>query len=61
MSALSPELQQIAELYKKVKRWDAYMISITDNVMQQANIPQQDLENAKCAKAQLESMMEEQG
>eukprot|EP00957_Ditylum_brightwellii_P113721 8670554-Ditylum_brightwellii.AAC.1 len=28
--------------------------------MQQANIPQQDLEDAKRAKAQLESMMEEQ-
>ncbi len=59
ISELSPSMQQTLDLYKKVTKWDAYMDSIKDNVMQQANIPQRDIEGAKRAKAQLEAMLAE--
>lgn len=59
ISELPPSVQQTLELYKKVTKWDAYMDSIKDNVMQQANIPQRDIEGAKRAKAQLEAMLAE--
>lgn len=59
MNALPPEIQRIAELYKKVRRWDAYVSTLS--VMQQANIPQQDLDGAKRARALLDTLLQEQG
>mmetsp|Transcript_2925 Transcript_2925/g.5478 ORF Transcript_2925/g.5478 Transcript_2925/m.5478 type:complete len:385 (-) Transcript_2925:3373-4527(-) len=59
MSALPPEVQQIADLYKKVRLWDASVSSLS--VMQQAGIPPRDIEGAKRARAQLETLLQEQG
>jgi Methylase involved in ubiquinone/menaquinone biosynthesis len=59
MSALPPEVQEVANLYKKVRLWDASMSSLS--VMQQANVPQRDIEGAKRARAQLEASLLELG
>lgn len=59
MSALPPDVQEVANLYKKVRLWDASMSSLS--VMQQANIPQRDIEGAKRARAQLEASLLELG
>jgi demethylmenaquinone methyltransferase/2-methoxy-6-polyprenyl-1,4-benzoquinol methylase len=58
MSALPPEVKEIVDLYKKVRLWDASMSSLS--IMQQANIPQRDIEGAKRARAQLETLLQEQ-
>ncbi len=59
MKSLPPHVQEIAELYRKVKRWDASIASLS--VMQQAQIPQRDLEGAKRAKAELDMYYEKHG
>lgn len=57
MAALPEHIQSIAELYKKVVRWDAYIAKITDEKI--AKLPTRDVDGAKNARAQLDSFLEE--
>lgn len=57
MAALPQHIQSVAELYKKVVRWDAYIASISEE--QKAKLPPRDVDGANHAKAQLESFLTE--
>eukprot|EP00547_Thalassionema_nitzschioides_P002579 CAMPEP_0194209554 /NCGR_PEP_ID=MMETSP0156-20130528/7641_1 /TAXON_ID=33649 /ORGANISM="Thalassionema nitzschioides, Strain L26-B" /LENGTH=365 /DNA_ID=CAMNT_0038936747 /DNA_START=18 /DNA_END=1112 /DNA_ORIENTATION=- len=57
MAALPDHIQSIAELYKKIVRWDAYIASISED--QKAKLPPRDVDGAKNARAQLESFLNE--
>ena len=59
MKELPPHIQEISELYRKVKRWNASMESLS--VMQQSQIPPRDLEGAKRARAELDMFYEKHG
>jgi 2-polyprenyl-3-methyl-5-hydroxy-6-metoxy-1,4-benzoquinol methylase len=56
MTSLPPHVQDAAELYRKVKRWDASMASLS--TLQKSQVPIRDLEGAKQAHAELELFYE---
>ena len=57
MSALPQHLQLAAQLYQKIQQWDARMENLS--VLQQAQIPQQELDGAKRAREELERIYSE--
>ncbi len=56
MASLEPHMQDVAELYRKVQRWEASIARLS--LMQQNQIPPRDLEGAKLARAELQMYYE---
>ncbi len=59
MLAQPPYIQQMADLYKKIVRWDSSIATMT--LMQQSQLPQRDIDGAKRARGELDALYEQYG